>query len=129
MSDFRPLSSSPIWGWPLRMKLSDFDGRYRSEVKVIDTASTDTTTNAIDIGARSISIRLQFENKNVTCDLALYTSDGSDVLVKSWTGLNSKTPKVYAGNLELVDLDGKPVKFAVTNIVGGWVSAYATLTA
>jgi uncharacterized lipoprotein NlpE involved in copper resistance len=97
-------------------------------VTLLENAAADTTSTAVSLGARGVQLTLECEDPAAICDVTLYkvTAEG-DVEVKKWTGLKAGV-SVYAGNLEMVDLEGLPVKVAVSQISKGWVSVHARVT-
>jgi hypothetical protein len=108
---------SPIWGWPAHLTIADFPATKQAGVKVLTDVTVSTLSPAQSLGARSVEIDILFANGNATFDLKLFSSkDGYTAPVKSWTGLNcTNTDHLFAGNLEMIDLEGYPLKFQVLN--------------
>lgn len=120
---------APIWGFPAHMTIADLSPSYQPDkVTLLENAIADVSSEAVDLGARGVELTFAFENKDATCNLSLISVTGTgDVVVKTWTGVRAKNV-LFAGNLEMVDLQGLPVKVAVSAISAGWVSVFARVT-
>lgn len=120
---------APIWGFPAQMTVADLAPSYQPDpITVAETLTVNTTSAAVSVGARGLLLYVTTSAKGATCNLELIrVTQGGDVSVKKWTGVSANT-KQYAGNLEMVDLDGDPFKVAVTAISSGAVSVYAKVT-
>jgi hypothetical protein len=137
LNDFRPSRVAPIWGFHSQpgasgATIADFPNKQSESTPLLTQVSAVAISDAHNLGARSIVLGLVFENAGVSVDLELYkvVPGTGDVLVKSWSGvtpLNLGTG-LWAGNLEKIDLEGKPVKVKITKITGGWASVSAALT-
>lgn len=130
MNQFIPKCAS-IWGLPPQFSISDMPRSFTQPRDITGQVSATTLSAAADIGARGVKLVLETQNGNVTCDLELYRVDptAGDTLVKKWTGITRFNAEgLNAGNAELVDLNGNPIKVKVINPVGGWVKVSAVVT-
>lgn len=120
---------APIWGLPSHFTIADLAPSYQPEQKAIcENISAPATSAAVDLGARGVELTVTTAVKGATFTLELFkVTGGGDVSVKKWTVVSASQP-VYAGNLEMVDLEGLPVKVAISNISSGAVSVYARVT-
>lgn len=107
---------APIWGLPLHFTIADLPASYQQGVTVLTDVVTGIKSAAQKPGARSLEISFLFANGDANFGLKLYTvSGGVDTLVKTWTALTrANSQAIFAGNLEMLDLGGKPFKLEVT---------------
>jgi hypothetical protein len=125
MNPFTP-KTAPFMGLPRHFSIADVQSSRQLEPKlVLENIVADTTSPGVSLGARGVILVPTFEDETATCDVALIsvTAEG-DVVIKSWTGVKYSS-KLHAGNYERVDLQGLPIKVAVTNISSGAVSVSA----
>ena len=120
---------APIWGFPSHFTIADLAPSYQpNKIPLIENVTADQTSSAIALGARGVRMTLTLEVPTATCDITLISViAGVDTPVKTWIGATYST-EMYAGNLEMVDLQGLPVKVAVSNLSAGWVSVFALVT-
>lgn len=116
----RNTSPSPIYGCPPGFNIADLPASYASGVAALTAVTTDTTSAAIALGARTIEIAAEFSDAVTTCDLLFYTSSGGDVLVYTITGASlAGGDTLFAGGFEGVNFNGLPIKVRATNFAGG----------
>lgn len=120
---------APIWGFPSHMTIADLSPSYQPDPVIVkETVAGPATSPAIDIGARGIQLTITSSVRGATCTLELFkVTQGGDVSVKTWTGVVAGQ-KLFAGNLEMIDLEGLPFKVAISAISSGTVSVYAVTT-
>jgi hypothetical protein len=135
-------TTSAVYGIPLQWKSSDLPsegGGYAEAIKLVDKASSNTTSNPAAIGARGVQVIVQFfptmsgayslTAAAMSCNVALYTYNPETSVtteVTSWLGVTpgDDLNDMFVGNLEEVDLNGLPLSISVSSIVGGSVSVY-----
>lgn len=120
---------APIWGLPAHFTIADLAPAYEPDAKtVVENVAAPATSPALDIGARGVQLILTTGTKGATCTLELFkVTGGGDVSVKKWVGVGASS-KLYAGNLEMVDLEGLPFKVAISAISAGVIGVYAIRT-
>jgi len=124
MNQFRTKCSA-IFGLPPNFSIADVPQRYQGSLAVLTPVVATTLSAAVAVNCHGVQVVPVFSVPSVTCDIELYQVDSvlGDQLVKSWTGVNDgNQAALYAGNLEMVDLNCLPIKVKVINPVGGSVA-------
>lgn len=110
-------SPHPMYGIRPGFNISDLDSSAAEET-VVFTNITTAQLSAVFSGARFLSIITIFSSANTSCNIDLYTWNGTAAtLVYTFTGASSKTQDIFMGGFEGVDLQGGDFKIGVSNIV------------
>lgn len=122
MNQFKPKCHA-VFGLPLEFSIADVPRSFQGNpLPALDKVVATTLSASLDTGCHGVQLVPTFEKNTVTCTIELYRVDGGDQLVRSWDVTESNMATLFAGNLEHVDLEGKPIKVKVVTPVGGWVS-------
>jgi hypothetical protein len=111
-------SPNAIYGIRPGFNISDLDAYSGFGIPVF-TAVSVAGLSGVFQNARFLSIAASFTDPTTSCNIDLYTWDGSAAtLVYTAVGANAYNQSFFMGGAEGVDLQGRPFKIGVSNIVG-----------
>lgn len=93
-----PHSPSPIYGIRPGFNISDLDAQYTSAVPAITSVTGTTTSSALDIGARAISLHPLFVGAGAKADILVYSADDSYVTpIATFLAVTNGSGALYVG--------------------------------